>query len=71
MPLFKLKNAIFEVTHHDASQIVLNKIEKKIYFANGSELRLVCKLIPSGDMECEEEIDETIRAKYASLMIPR
>ena len=71
MPLFEIKTAICEVTHSNASQIVLNKIEKKVYFVDGSELRLVCKLMPSGNMDLEEDIDETIRTKSASLVVPR
>ena len=71
MPLFKVKNSICEITHHDAFQIAVNKIDKKVYFVDDSELRLVCKLMPSGNMEWEEEIDETIRAQYVSLIIFR
>ena len=68
MPSFKVKKAIYEVTHHEASKIVLNKVEMKVYFLDGSELRLVCKSISSGYTEWEEDIGEIIRATYVSFM---
>ena len=63
MSLFKIKTAICKITLHDACQIVLNKINKNVYVVDGSELRVVCKLISSGIMKWESEIDETIHAK--------
>ena len=68
MPLFKAKRTICEVTLHDASHIVVNKIHKQVYFVDDSELRLMCKLMSSGLMVWESEIEETIRTKYDALM---
>ena len=48
--------------------LLSNNIDKKLYFVDGSELRLVCKLIRSGIIKWESEIDEIIHAKYDSLI---
>ena len=69
MPFFKIKNAICEITQHDASKIVMNKIVKEVYFVDCSELRFVCKLMFSEIMELESEIDPIVRATYDSLMM--
>ena len=49
-------------------KMIVNKIYKNVYFVNGSELQLICELMPSGIMEWESDIDEIIRTKYDLLM---
>ena len=49
-PLFKVKRAICELKNIDGSKVVISKTDKKVFFVEGTELRLVCGLLPSGTM---------------------
>ena len=49
-PLFKAKRAISETMAIEGNRVVINKIQKKIFFVDGSELRPVCQLSRDGTM---------------------
>ena len=55
----------------DGTQVVKNKITKKLYYAEGSELRLVCELLPSGVMQWTPDVIQSVQDAYATLMIGR
>ena len=49
-PLLKAKRIICETNDVDEVQIVLYKNDKKVFYVEGSGLRLVCQLLPNGTM---------------------
>ena len=70
-PLFKAKRAICEINDVDGARIVLHKNDKKVFYVEGSELRLVCKLLPNGSMQWDNDIEQSVRDKYLVLMAGR
>ena len=70
-PLFKAKRAIYETNDIDGTQIVVHKIDKKVFFVERSELRLVCALLPNGSMQWDIDITHPVRDKYLALMADR
>ena len=55
----------------DGTQDAVNKITKKLYYVEGSELRLVCELLPSGVMQWTSDVIQSIQDACATLMIGR
>ena len=70
-PLFKTKRAICETNDIDGAQILVHKIAKKVFFVEGSELRLVCALQPNGSMQWDADITQNVRDKYLALVADR
>ena len=70
-PLFKAKRAICEINDVDGTRIVEYKNNKKVFYVEGSELRLVCKLFPNGSMQWNNDIEQSVRDKYLTLMAGR
>ena len=70
-PLFKAKRAICETNDVDGIQIVVHKNDKKVFYIEGSELRLVCQLFPNGSMQWDNDIEQSVRDKYLTLMTGR
>ena len=69
--LFKAKREICETNNVDGSQIVMHKSDKKVFYIEGSELRLVCQLLPNGTMEWDKVIEQEVRDRYLTLMVGR
>ena len=55
----------------DGTQVVVNKITKKLYYVEGSELRLVCELLPNGVMQWIPNIIQPLQDAYKTLMAGR
>ena len=55
----------------DGTQVVVNKITKKLYYVEGSELRLVCELLPSGVMQWTPDVIQSVQDAYATIMVGR
>ena len=53
----------------DGTQVVVNKITKKLYYVQGSELRLVCELLPSGVMQWTPDDIQSVQDAYATFMV--
>ena len=70
-PLFKAKRALCSTMNLDGTQVVVNKITKKLYYVEGSELRLICELLPSGVMQWTPDVIQSVQDAYATLMVGR
>ena len=70
-PLFKAKRAICEVMAIDGNRVVIHKIQKKIFFVDGSELRPVCQLSKDGTMQFESNIEQVVQDRYTALIADR
>ena len=70
-PLFKAKRVLCSTMNLDGTQVVVNKITKKLYYVEGSELRLVCELLPSGVMQWTPDVIQSVQDAYATLMVGR
>ena len=66
--LFKVKRAICEINDVDGVRIVVHKNDKKVFYVEDSELRLVCKLFPNGSMQWDNDVEQSVRDKYLALM---
>ena len=55
----------------DGAQVVISKTHKQSYSRNGSELRLVCALLPKYIMEWEEIVEKHVEDTYAALTVRR
>ena len=66
--LFKAKRVICEINDVDGTLIVVDKNDKKVFYVEGSELLLVCKLLPNGSMQWDNDIEQAVRDKYLALM---
>ena len=55
----------------DGTQVVVNKITKKLYYVEGSELRLICELLPSGVMQWTPDVIQSVQDAYATFMVDR
>ena len=55
----------------DDTQVAVNKIIKKLYYVEGSELRLICELLSSGVMQWTPDVIQSVQDAYATLMIGR
>ena len=70
-PLSKVKRAICESMVIDGNRVVINKIQKKIFFVDGSELRPVCQLNKDGTMQFESNIEQVVQDRYTALIADR
>ena len=70
-PLFEVKRVIYELKNIDGSKILISKTDKKVFFVEGTELRLVSGLLPSGTMQWESFVDNDVQERYNQLMANR
>ena len=55
----------------DGTQVVVNKITKKVYYVEGFELRLICEYLPTGIMRWSPDVIQTVQDAYTILMESR
>ena len=55
----------------DGTQVVVNKITKKLYYVEGFELRLICELLSSGVMQWTSDVIQSVQDACAALMTGR
>ena len=70
-PLFKAKRALCSTMNLDGTQVVVNKITKKVYYVEGFELRLICEYLPIGIMRWSPDVIQTVQDAYTILMESR
>ena len=70
-PFYKVKRAICEIGNFDGTQVVVSKTDKKVFFVEGKELRLVCSILPSGVVQWESYVDKTVTDRYNQIMSNR
>ena len=70
-PLFKAKRVLCSTMNLDGTQVVVNKITKKLYYVEGSELCLICELLSSGVMQWTPDVIQSVQDTYATFMIRR
>ena len=69
--LFKAKRAICETNNVDGTQIIVHKKYKKVFCVEGSELPLICELLPNGTMQWDKDTEQSVREKYLVSMTGR
>ena len=55
----------------DGNRVVINKIQKKIFVFDGSELRPVCQLSRDGTMQWEINIEQLVQDRYTAIIADR
>ena len=55
--LYKVKRVIYEIDNFGSTNVVVSKMDKKVFFVEGIELCLVCSILPSGVVQWEAYID--------------
>ena len=55
----------------DGTQVVVNKISKKLYYVEGSEFCIGCELLPSGVMQWTPDVIQSVQDAYAVIMTGR
>ena len=63
-PLYIVKRAICEIGNFDGTHVVVSKTDKKVFFVEGKELRLVCSILPSGVVQWESYVDKIVTDRY-------
>ena len=66
-PLYKVNRAICKVMGTDDNQIMVSKVDKKVFFVEGTELRLICSLMPSGSMTWDPIIIQQVKERHEEL----
>ena len=66
-PLFKIKRAILESTNIEASNVVVQKSQKKVYVTHGDNLQIVAEMVSKNNIIWDLQISEKIKTKYALL----
>ena len=62
--LFEIKRALCEVMDIVAKRIIINKINKKVLYVNGSDLQFVSILMPTGIVNPEANVDQRVQDRY-------
>ena len=52
----------------DGSQIVVSKIDKKLFYVKGSELLLIAEFLPSGIMKWQPTVQKEVQDAYNLMM---
>ena len=68
-PLFKVKQAICEVMDADPKRLVIDKINKKVFKVDGSDLQLVCTMMASGIIKWEDNVDMRVQNRFKELSL--
>ena len=55
----------------DCIQVVVNQINKKLYYVEGLELRCVCERMSNGIMHWARDIMQIVKGAYPALMTSR
>ena len=66
-PLFKIKRAILELTNIEASKVVVQKSQKKVYVTQGDNLQLVAEMVSKKNIIWDSQISEEIKTRYTLL----
>ena len=52
----------------DPKRLVIDKINKKVFNVDGSELQLICTMMASGIVEWEENVDMRYKNRFKELV---
>ena len=63
----KIKRAILELTSIEASKVVVQKSQKKVYVTHGDNLQLVAEMVSKNNIIWGSQISEEIKTRYAVL----
>ena len=66
-PLFTVKRAICEVMDPDPKRLVIDKIIKKVFNVDGSDLQLICAMMASGTVKWEDNVDTRVLNRFKEL----
>ena len=70
-PLYEVKRIICEISNFDGTQIVVSKPDKKVFFVECTELRLVCSILSSGVVQWVSYVDKHVVDRYNEIMSNR
>ena len=66
--LFKIKRAVLETTALNADQVVVHKNDKKVFAADGHDLRLICYAPSKDQLEWSKEIQDPVKERTRALL---
>ena len=67
-PLYKIKRAILEVTTHEASDIVVDKRKKQVFYNAGGDLKLAAEVLTKTNIRWTSDTNEAIKERAALLL---
>ena len=67
-PLFKIKRVTCGVMKLDGFQIVVSKVDKKVFYVKGFELLLIAEFLPSGVMKWQPTVQKEVQDAYDLMM---
>ena len=67
-PLYKVKRAACEVMQLEGFQIVVSKVDKKVFYVKGFELLLIAEFLPSGVMKWQPIVQKEVQDAYDLMM---